>query len=464
MTDQQRYDSLGCYGFRGVRTPNLDRMAAEGVVFENCYVNNPICTPSRASLFTGKHLPGHGVHRLYDILPDTEVLFSHRLREAGYRTALFGKLHVSAFRHEIDHRHPNDGFEVFESCHEPSLLLDHVNNAYGRWLAATDPVFFKRLLAEGRNLRHVPREVHMTHWAAQRTIDFIQERRRSEPFFCMMSLFDPHNPYTDYPKEMEVHLNPAQIPGPVGLGGDMSERPEAHRREHAHGYCPFTRHSPDDLRDVRTGYFASIALIDLEVGRVLSALDESGLAGDTLVIFASDHGDMLGDHQLMVKGAFFYDPCVRVPLIMRWPARMPAGRRIEALVQLHDLAATILAAGGVEPDFLADVIPCARDLAPLTVGETTAVHDQAVCLYRGSGIDEGNVYFDPPINGTMLRHDHWKLNLYHDPADAARIIEGELYDMRADPDELEDLWNSAAHRDVRRRLTEMLADWLATHQ
>ena len=94
MTDQQRYDSLGCYGAHWVQTPNLDRLAEEGVLFENCYVNNTICTPSRASLLTGKHLPGHGVYKLHDILPKDEILFTKRLQQAGYRTALFGKLHV----------------------------------------------------------------------------------------------------------------------------------------------------------------------------------------------------------------------------------------------------------------------------------------------------------------------------------------------------------------------------------
>jgi len=124
MTDQQRYDSLGCYGFKGIATPNLDRLASEGVLFENCYVNNPICTPSRASIFTGKHLPGHGVYRLNDMLPKDEVVFTKRLQDVGYQTALIGKLHISAAMFELENRNENDGFDIYDWCHEPAIFLD----------------------------------------------------------------------------------------------------------------------------------------------------------------------------------------------------------------------------------------------------------------------------------------------------------------------------------------------------
>ena len=135
MTDQQRSDSLGCYGADWVRTPNLDALAAGGTRFETCTINNPICTPSRASMFTGKELPGHGVYRLHDRLPDGETLFPDRLRtDAGYRTALFGKLHVSARAVEEAERHPRDGLEVYEWCLESCVSMDSRFNGYVSWL------------------------------------------------------------------------------------------------------------------------------------------------------------------------------------------------------------------------------------------------------------------------------------------------------------------------------------------
>jgi len=134
MTDQQRYDSLGCTGADWVQTPNLDRLAAEGVVFDNHYASNPICTPSRASLMTGRSLPGHGVYKLHDILPEDQILFSRRLQQRGYHTALYGKLHVSGRIYEASRRHPQDGFDSYEWCLESMLSMDSPFNGYAPWL------------------------------------------------------------------------------------------------------------------------------------------------------------------------------------------------------------------------------------------------------------------------------------------------------------------------------------------
>ena len=279
MTDQQRYDSLGCYGFEAAHTPNLDRFAGEGALFENCYVNNPICTPSRASLFTGKHLPGHGVYRLYDNLPEDQILFTEHLRHLGYETALFGKLHVSGTHYEAERRHPHDGFDVYEWCLEGCLRMDSPFQGYRDWLEKTAPEFCERLKLEGRSILHVPREVHMTHWAAERTIEYINSRGGRRPFFCMMSVFDPHNPYEDYPLEMGQLIDRSKIPDPLIVEGELAGKPEAIRREHEFSYLgDFRNFSLDDLRAMRFGYHASIALFDLEFGRVMTALQERDMA------------------------------------------------------------------------------------------------------------------------------------------------------------------------------------------
>ena len=212
MTDQQRSDSLGCYGARFANTPNLDRLAGEGAVFNHCYANNPICTPVRASMMTGKHLPEHGVWRLYDNLPFDEILFTRRLQERGYGTALFGKLHVSAIDTEANQRHPYDGFDVYEPCLEGAARMEAPYQAYARWLKQKDEAFYERLLREGRRLTHVPREYHMTHWAADRTINYLEQRDRTRPFFCMMSVFEPHNPYDLYPSDMAGLVDARAIP------------------------------------------------------------------------------------------------------------------------------------------------------------------------------------------------------------------------------------------------------------
>jgi arylsulfatase A-like enzyme len=166
---------------------------------------------------------------------------------------------------------------------------------------------------------------------------------------------------------------------------------------------------------------------------------------------------MLGDHNLLVKGAFFYDACTKVPLIVRWP-QSQHGQRASALVQPHDLAATILNAAGMSPEDTQASMPDSKNFAPLLYGETHSLHDSVVCCYRNTGISDQGVYWNPPIHATMLRDERYKLNMYH--ADPHSPIEGELYDMQTDPQELRDLWNRPDYGDVRKHMTELLMDWL----
>jgi arylsulfatase len=476
MTDQQRFDSLGCTGAGWVRTPNLDRLAADGVLFENCYATNPICTPSRASLMTGRELPGHGVYRLHDVLPAGQLMFPELLRERGYATALFGKLHVSGRVEEAARRHPHDGFDVYEWCLEPAIDLDSPFNGYARWLRERHPSFLRHLEAKRRHRGHDPLETSMNRWAADRTIDFLRSRAAEargrgahggsrgaprRPFFCMMSVFDPHNPYDNYPLEMERLVEAALIPAPVPAADDAPAAPWAFIAEREHSYLgPMASFAKDDITRMRLGYFAMVAHVDLEVGRVLAALEEEGLAEGTLVVFTSDHGDMLGDHATLVKGAMLHDPCVRVPLIARWPGVLDGGRRSAALVQPHDLAATFAAAAGVPDEQIAVLMPDARDLAAGGAGGYAEYHDAVVTAYRNSGIDDRGRNWNPPIHATMVRSGRFKLHVYHPVAGRQAATIYRLYDMERDPRELHDLSGDPGHRPVLEDLKDRLVSWL----
>ena len=411
-------------------------------------------------MFTGKHLPGHGVYRLHDILPRDEVCFTERLRLQGYHTALFGKMHVSGRMYEEAQRHPNDGFDVYEWCLEPMLSMDSPFNGYAPWLKAQDPDFYDRLKSEGRGVLHHPQELHMTHWAADRTIDYIASSTEDGPFFCMMSVFDPHNPYEDYPLEMLERVDKGRIPPPTRRAADDT-RPFGIVAERDHSYLgPFSSFSGVDLATMRLGYYASVALIDFEIGRVLDCLNEQKLADNTIVVFTSDHGDMLGDHELLVKGAFFYDACSRVPLIIRWPGQIPASTRNRELVQLHDLAATALTAAGCAEDDIARWMPDAIDLTSVARGGCG--HRQAVCCYRNSGICDNGGYWDPEINATMYRSGSYKLNVFHNAGNDDTV--GELYDMENDPEELRNLWHLSNYGSVRQAMTEDLMQWLVQRE
>ena len=270
MTDQQRWDSLGCYGVPGVHTPNLDRLAGQGVRYDACYVNNPICSPSRASFWTGKHLPGHGCFNNQDCLPLEEVSFAERLATAGYDTALIGKLHLQQQHREAEHRHPRDGFRVYEWCMAPFTHFAPVN-AYQSWLADRDPAYLARLSEDRAMVGDTPVSAHQTTWAAERCNEFLTAGRdRSKPFFLCCSVFDPHNPYWNHPSEIEQLLDIDRLPAPVAADESFDQRTDALQRYGVHGYmhdylrryvakygaAPY----PEIMRRWRTGYHAAVAL------------------------------------------------------------------------------------------------------------------------------------------------------------------------------------------------------------
>ena len=183
LSDQQRRNSLGAYGCGYVSTPNLDGLAAQGTRYDHAYCAAPVCTPSRASILTGKRLSGHGVYNLFDILPETERLLPAFLRDRGYQTGLVGKLHVSGIMYECEKRNPGDGFDIYELSHEPNVLLDAPLNAYGRWLREQHSETYERIRREGRAWTDRPPETHFSTWVSQRSADFIRRRDKSRPFF-----------------------------------------------------------------------------------------------------------------------------------------------------------------------------------------------------------------------------------------------------------------------------------------
>lgn len=459
MTDQQRYDTLGCYGSEVAHTPNIDRLAGQGVLFEHCYVSNPICSPSRSSMLTGKTVPGHGLYRLYDNLPDDQVLFTKRLQDAGYKTALFGKLHICGRLKEAKERHPNDGFDIYEWCLEPYIHIDSPFNGYTRWLKQKDPQFYRKLKRLGRDIHRIPRELHMTHWAAEKTIELIKNSEPGEPFFGLMSVFDPHNPYKGYPPEMGKLIDEDKIREPM-LEKSTGPQPDAIKHERRRSYLgEFGEFSKDELMKMRHDYHATIAFFDEEVGRVLNALEEKGIAENTLVIVTSDGGDMLGDHRLFVKGAFFYDPSIRVPLVMRWPGKIPAGTKVTELTQLQDLAATILSSAGLLTEKVRSTMPESHDLVPLANNKVRKLRDYAICTYRNTGIWNNGQYPDPPIYGTMLRTKRHKLVAYLNQPENPVPLQGQLFDMKNDRQELHNLWDSPEHQEVKLKLMSNLVEW-----
>lgn len=454
LTDQLRTDALGCYGGTHVPTPHLDALARRSTVYDRCYVNNPICTPSRASLWTGKSIFGHGVHTIHDVLPASERLFPDRLRELGYSTALFGKLHVSGRLVDANELPLHAGFDVCESALSPYNHNCRLH-AYRDWLRQRDPDFLARLAAEGSEIGPIPDAVHFSTWVAERSADFIARHDPEKPFFCCASFVDPHDPYDDHPPECLAAVNLRGFdaidrhPAPADL-------PSAVRREEAAAALgSVDDYTAGEILRMRRGYHASVGFLDTCVGRIMRALERAGTATDTWVIFTTDHGDMLGQRRLLGKGAHFYEPCARVPLLVRTPGGNQVGARSASLVQLHDLAATVLTAAGDERATLQALMPDSR---PLQDG---GGHACVFAAYRNSCINRQKLFWDPPVHCTMARNATHKLTLYHGADGVAPTGEGELYDLSIDPGETRNLWSDPTCAGIRRELSALIADWIA---
>ena len=276
----------------------------------------------------------------------------------------------------------------------------------------------------------------------------------------MANFFDPHHPF-GAPQEFRDQIDAAAIPAPNTKPGELEQKPEPHKAYSEKSYSGtapgFQDYSEAQIREIRAQYWAMIALVDHEVGRILAALEEAGLADDTLVVFSSDHGEMLGNHQQLLKGPQLYDDLARVPLIVRWPGQIDAETEINELVQWVDLPATFLDAAGCAPGRGVQ----GESLLPLISGSSTieARRDWrkwALCEYRYSGFTT-----DPLIMTTMLRYEDWKLIVWHAEPATGGQRDGELYNLASDPGELDNLFHDSNRAVTRRMLKGVLLDAMA---
>lgn len=456
-TDQQRYDTLGCTGNRFVRTPHLDRLAEEGVQFEHGYSQSPVCTPSRASFLTGRYPRTTRCRQNGQSILADEILVTKVLHDAGYTCGLSGKLHLSACNPRAckgTERRIEDGYDAFHWSHHPKP--DWPTNEYGVWLAEhgaeyrTPPRADCRFVLDG-----MPAELHQTSWCVDKAIGFIEAAKRfPRPWLFSVNVFDPHHPFDPPPEYLERYLPDVDdIPLPNYVEGELERKPEWQRTDHGGAYggkggFRYAAMSARDHRLVRAAYWAMVDLIDAQVGRLLAALDRSGQRENTLVIFTSDHGEMLGDHGIYLKGPYFYEPAVRVPLLVRLPGRIAAGRRTPALVELADLAPTLLDACGLprQPGMQA------RSLWPLLTG-AAPLEQHRDDIYCESY--DAHVVYATPAHATMVRSQRHKLVLAH-----GRHT-GELYDLEQDPTETVNRWDDPDCAEVRTEMLVRLADRMA---
>jgi len=439
MTDQQRYDTIGALGFPYMSTPNLDRLATQGQVFSRCYAAGATCVPSRAALFTGMHAHNTGVYSFNDW--SHQPTWVDQLRAGGYHCVNIGKMHVSpTFERMAFHERV-----VVENPTTDYATIGGPDDDWGRHLSlggAVRPFDRHKTDPDWRQKRqgvpwHLDEGLHSDVFVGDSTVAWIRRHPRKAPVFLQIGFPGPHEPYDPLPRHLDLYKG-KELPRPVWGEDELATKPPQ-QSIHA-AFNRITDHessidletaSVDEIVEMRRHYFAKITTIDEKIGEVLNALEAAGYLEDALVVFTSDHGDMLGDHRLPYKW-LMYESVVRVPLIV-WDT---SGRRRSTvgdnLVSHLDIGPTILEAAGI-------AAPAYHE------GISLFEHDQGA---REAVFCEDNYL-------TMLRTKDWKYVHY-----AYDEGVGELYDLNADPDELHNLFGRAEAAAELQRLRTVMLNWL----
>lgn len=470
-SDQQHWNTLGCLNPE-IKTPALDRLADQGVLFTRAYCVNPTCTPTRASMITGKYPSQHGGWTLGTKLPETEPTVGETFQEAGYHSALVGKAHFQ----------PLAGTDEFPSLEAYPILQDldfwrgfkdqfygfdhvelarnhtdeaHVGQHYAIWMEEKGlnnwrDYFLKPTGSVEKNDQlhkwPLPEEYHYDTWIAERTCALMDKYSNGDkPFFLWASFFDPHPKYL-IPEPWDTMYDPAQLTVPEITEGEHANNPphfkltqernpdfSPWRGEEGSNVCHgFNSHLHDReamARNIAT-YYGMTSCMDKYIGQIVDKLDALGLRENTLVVFTTDHGHFYGQHGLKAKGPFHYEDMIKVPFIVSMPGTIPAGIRSDALQSLVDLPQTFLAACGLDaPGDMTGV-----NQLDVWTGKSQSARDHAIVE---------NHHQPTTIHVKTYVDDRYKITVYW------QRDYGEIFDLRADPGEVRNLWNDPGSADLK---------------
>jgi len=437
FSDQHAQRVAGCYGDGVALTPHLDALAARGVTFDNCYCPSPICVPSRMSMLTGRYPSAQHCWTNDDHLSTEAPTFAHALGAAGYRPTLAGRAHFMG----PDQMH---GYAL-------RLVGDHSPNHAGLprhdlgvLEGANDP-WSVSVIRSGRGQSAYQLKDQASTDAAVEHLHELGRRQRGgedEPFALTVGWILPHAPFVATAEDY-AHFD--------GRVGPPDLAPPATGDEHAWiGWWRRNRElgerTTDEIMRARTAYYGLVMRLDRMIGEVLAALESAGLADNTLVVYASDHGEQIGERGLWWKHTL-YDESAKVPCVLAWPGRLPEGERRAAVTNLTDLTATMLDAVGAAP------LPSAQASSFLDVARdgSTPWLDATFSEYCTDTVPAWTGGM--AVQQRMLRAGRFKLIYYHG-------YEPQLFDLEDDPREQHDLARSRRHQAVREQLLrQLLADW-----
>ena len=473
-SDQHHRNALG-YLNPELKTPSLDRLAREGTDFSRAYCPNPTCTPTRASIITGQYPSQHGAWTLGTKLMESKHTVGEDFQAAGYRTALVGKAHFQPLTGTPEFpsiesypimqdlefwRQFNGPFYGFEHV---ELLRNHVDEAhagqhYALWMEAKGLTNWRDHFVPPTGTRkhgdtrwELPEEFHYNNFISERTNALLAEyAEANEPFWLWASFPDPHPPYL-VPDPWHGMYDETKLTVPEVSEGEHAKNPEHFRwtqtpegdfaswRETGFGIhgCHSHLTSREERAHNLAVYYGMVSFMDAHIGRILDKLDALGLTEDTLVLFTTDHGHFLGQHGLVAKGPFMYEDLIKLPFVMRYPGKVPAGRNCAALQTLVDLAPTFL-------DFCGVKIPCAMtgvSQKAVWLGQAVQARDHIVCEHHH---EPSTIHIKTYVN------QRYKLTVYH------QQDYGELFDLQEDPGELNNLWHDPAAQELKTELTRQL--------
>lgn len=479
MTDAHRADYMSCAGHPLLKTPNLDRLASEGVRFTNHFCTNPMCLPNRASMVTGVYPNVHGVRSNGINLPEDTLTLIKTLRKRGWLTAAIGKIHhqfwIAPFKHNVKSSEDIVSWSkkklgnnpVRENFPKIYYGYEHVEVVIGNgsvcsghykdWLEERSPEIGERVRTQCMNYDNlfnlfcdpIPEELYSTTYVKERTLQFLVDHaggnHGSMPFYLHCSFPDPHYPV--YPAERLQDLYP---PDKVELPKNFKdiERLKEHEylgpllKNPVFKTALIRQTNEEEARKFIALTLASIAMVDEAIGVILASLEKLGLADDTIVVYMSDHGDFMGDHGLLFKGPCPFEGVLNVPMIWRVPG-LPSGGVSDSLVSSLDYPKTILNLLNIRerhhpPNMLGfDITPILKDPNEKIRDSCFIEHDEEI----------------GPLK-SRIRHlitEDYKLTVYE-----GKPGFGDIYDRKNDPDELHNLWDDESKQDLRCELVDKL--------
>ncbi len=433
MTDEQRYDALGCCGNAQIQTPHLDAMARDSVNFTNSFCPYAVCTPSRYSILTGLYVHQHRGRTNRSTPSELLDTYPKALTRAGYRTKAFGKMHFTPTYLDV-------GFErmILAEQHGDGRLEDdyHRELREAGLVDAIDlmdqrPEFRKRAPKEywenfGALVSDLPEEWHSTTWIGDRAVNELERWNRCGNMMTV-SFVKPHHPF-DPPRSWAERYNPDEIDPLPGWTEEILERDQAFYP----GFFPNKDLSLKAIKRITAHYYATISHIDHQIGRMIDVLKRRGQYDNTMIIFTSDHGEFLGFHHMILKNNYYYDPIIRVPLLIKFPGNKNGGTKRDTLTNNIDLAPTMLAQAGITPS------------NPMAGFDLSNPENDRPYIFAEAG--QGMMY--------MARSRTHKLCLTKNP-------EMRLFtDLERDPLEMENLYKDPAYSEIISDHREAISDWL----